>query len=564
MMSGVTVREAPPGYRICPVTGLLCHFGSLRLMIANMVMAIVSLIVGGVSAIFIAFSRAPTFVLSNAPDLYYMLLTAHGMNMLIFWILWFEVALLYFTSTILLNAPLYSVRLGWAAYIMMLTGWIFVNYSVFTGNASVLFTAYPPLKAETPLFYIGYILFALGVLIGLILFFATIYRARAEGRFEGSLPLVTFGAGIAAIIGLTVVIQGAAALIYNTLFYLGSIESVNVMVYRWIFWGLGHDAQYVNAVAMVATWYALLVLSTGFIAARFVNEKYAKIAFGLYAVFVVPGIGHHILVDPGFSWIFKQASGSVGSHLLSIPSMLHALALLGGIEATLRASGHGGLLSWLARIPWRNPGVSGLLFSMLLFGIGGITAQPQTTLQPNLNYHNTMWVPGHFHLTVVGGTTLAFMALSYYIAPLLTLRRLYSVSLARIQIYLSFIGILIMAIGMTWLGWLGAPRRTIVPPDLMRPEWYAPAWLLGIGAALWISGGALYILLIMLTILAGKRTSNAQELMAGLISTYKIIDESRASKKGSLVIAFTMLVVVLLSLYLISFARLALMPIKIW
>lgn len=54
-------------------------------------------------------------------------------------------------------------------------------------------------------------------------------------------------------------------------------------------------------------------------------------------------------MDPGFSAIFKQASGSVGSHFLSVPSMLHALALLGGVEATIRASGHASLLGWLKK-----------------------------------------------------------------------------------------------------------------------------------------------------------------------------------------------------------------------
>ena len=147
------------------------------------------------------------------------------------------------------------------------------------------------------------------------------------------------------------------------------------------------------------------------------------------------------MVDPGFSAIFKQASGSAGSHFLSVPSMLHALALLGGVEVTIRASGHASLLGWLKKIPWRNPAISGMILSMIMFGIGGIIAQPQTTLQPNLLFHNTLWVPGHFHLTVVGGTSLAFMSLSYYIVPLLTEKKLMSSKIATIQIYLFFIGI---------------------------------------------------------------------------------------------------------------------------
>jgi cytochrome c oxidase subunit 1 len=398
--------HVPQGYRKCPVTGLLCHIPTQNLMVTNFLMAILSIIIGGVAAIVVGFSRSPLYLVKD-PGSYYLWLTAHGVNMLIFWILWFEVALIYFVSTVLLNSPLASIRIGWLAFILMFIGWIAMQYSIFSGKASVLFTAYPPMVAETVLFYIAYLIYALGVFIAVILFFLTIYKARLEGRYSGSLPLVTFGAGIAAIIALTVIFHGAISIIYLILYRIGFIDTVNVMFYRWFFWGFGHNAQYVNVTAMVATWYALLTLATGYVAAKFVNEKYAKIAFILYVLFVVPGIGHHILVDPAFSVALKQASGSVGSHFLSVPSMLHALALLGGLEATLRASGSRGLFGWLAKIPWRNPGIAGLVFSMLLFGLGGIIAQPQTTLQPNMLFHNTLWVPAHFHWTVVGGTTLA-------------------------------------------------------------------------------------------------------------------------------------------------------------
>ncbi|MEM1610769.1 MAG: cbb3-type cytochrome c oxidase subunit I [Sulfolobales archaeon] len=555
--------QAIQGFRTCPVTGLLCHIATLRLITANYAMALISIVIGGIAAIFVGLSRS-SLVLLRDPGSYYLWLTAHGVNMLIFWILWFEVALLYFVGTVLLNAPIYSVRAGWTAFGLMLVGWILIEYTVFSGRASVLFTAYPPLAAD-PLFYAGYIVYVLGAGFAVVTFFLTLYRARVEGRYKGSLPLVTWGAAVAAIIAVTVVVHGLIALAYTAAWLSGSIP-MNVMIYRWFFWGLGHDAQYVNVTAMVAVWYALLALSTGLAAAKFVNERYAKIAFAMYVLFVVPGIGHHILVDPGFSTALKQASGSVGSHFLSIPSMLHALALLGGLEALLRASGYSrGLFSWFKAIPWRNPGTAGLLLSMLLFGIGGIIAQPQTTLQPNLLFHNTMWVPAHFHLTVVGGTTLAFMAISYYLIPLITLRRLFSVSIARIQIYLAFIGILIMTISMSILGWLGAPRRTLILPEEFaeHPYWVAPATALGIGAIIFIASGVLYVLNAILTILAGRRTTDPKILMDGLITPYEVKDPSAARKTGSLVIVIIILVIVLLGLYFASFIRLASLP-PIW
>ncbi len=548
-------------FRTCPVTGLLCHLPSQRVIIANFAMALISLAIGGLAAVFVGLSRSSIILLKD-PASYYMWLTAHGLNMLIFWILWFEVALLYFTATVILNAPLYSVRLAWLAFVVMLVGQAVIEVLVFTGKASVLFTAYPPLKAH-PLFYVGYLLFAAGVLVAVVVFFLTIYRARREGTFKGPLPLITFGAAIAAIIAVTVIFHGAVTLAYILAYVLGYVNTINIMFIRWYFWGFGHGAQYVNAVAMVTVWYALLVLATGGAAEKFINEKYARFAFALYTLFVIPAIGHHILVDPGYSEALKQASGSVGSHFLSVPSMLHALALLGGLEATMRAAGYRGLFTWLVKAPWRNPGIAALLMSMILFGLGGIVAQPQTTLQPNLMYHNTLWVPAHFHLTVAGGTTLAFMAVSYYLVPLLTLRKLVNYKLALLQVYLGFAGLLIMGLTMLWLGYLGAPRRTLLLENLVRPEWWTPMSILTIGVLLWLASGALYLLIMAATLVAGKRTSNPGELVEGLVEEVKTSETGEVSKRGSLIIVFILLFVIMLSLYFHSFIRLEGMP-EIW
>ncbi|MCC6045049.1 MAG: hypothetical protein LM584_07185, partial [Desulfurococcaceae archaeon] len=117
---------------------------------------------------------------------------------------------------------------------------------------------------------------------------------------------------------------------------------------------------------------------------------------------------------------------------------------------------------------------------------------------------------------------------------------------------------------MAWLGWLGAPRRTLIPEDLMRSEWFTPAWMLGLGAVLWLVGGALYIVLAVLTLVAGKKTEAREELFEGLVATFHIVDEKLASKRGALIIVFALLFIILLSLYFISFIRISLMPVEVW
>ena len=55
-----------------------------------------------------------------------------------------------------------------------------------------------------------------------------------------------------------------------------------------------------------------------------------------------------------------------------------------------------------------------MFLSLVMFGfLGGISGVVMGTEQINLIMHNTLYVPGHFHATVVAGTTLAFMAITY-------------------------------------------------------------------------------------------------------------------------------------------------------
>ena len=57
-----------------------------------------------------------------------------------------------------------------------------------------------------------------------------------------------------------------------------------------------------------------------------------------------------------------------------------------------------------------------MFLSLVLFGfLGGISGVVMGTEQINLIMHNTLYVPGHFHATVVAGTTLAFMAITYLV-----------------------------------------------------------------------------------------------------------------------------------------------------
>lgn len=141
--------------------------------------------------------------------------------------------------------------------------------------------------------------------------------------------------------------------------------------------------------------------------------------------------------------------------------MVHGFTVPAGMELGQRLRGFvKGKFEWLAKAPWGDPGFSGIFLSLVIFGfMGGITGVTVGTEQINIIAHNTLRIPGHFHSTVVGGTALAFMALTYYVIPLIFRKRVAFWKLAKIQPYLFAAGIATMSISMTFAGIFGVPRR---------------------------------------------------------------------------------------------------------
>ena len=246
----------------CPTTGLIVDTAAKKLIMSNAVAAVVFLLIGGVMGLLLGLTRWPAIgLLSGNPELYYQFLTAHGTNMLLYWIIFFEIAGLYFGCTVALNARLVGPKWGWLAFGLMGSGAILSNIMIFMGQASVMFTAYAPLKAH-PFYYLGTILFALGALIAVIIFFASLIAAKVEGRYEGSLPLVSFGLMTAAVIAVVTLMGGVITFVPAFFWSLG-LMNLDPEVYRLSFWALGHPAQQINLAAMVSIWYLLAFLLVG-------------------------------------------------------------------------------------------------------------------------------------------------------------------------------------------------------------------------------------------------------------------------------------------------------------
>lgn len=500
-------------FRVCPDTGFKIHLPADKLIKLNAVTAIVFLLVGGIFGLGVALTRWPAVHLLPA-DWFYLALTAHGLDVLLVWCIFFEIGLLYFCSAVLLNCRLATPKLAWVAYWLMLIGAVITNVAVLMGESSVMFTSYVPMKAA-PEFYLGIILFAVGALIGCGVFFGTLFIAKRDKTYEGSLPLVSFGAMVAAVIAVFTIVSGAVILVPTLLWSLDIISHIDSVMYKVIWWAMGHGSQQVNVAAQIAIWYALAAILFG---AKPLSEKVSRMAFLLYIFFLQLASAHHLLVDPGLSSEYKVFNTSYAIYLAVLGSMIHGLTVPGAVEAAQRKKGFNkGLFEWLRKAPWGNPAFSGFALSVVLFGfLGGITGVMMGTEQLNIIIHNTMYVPGHFHGTVVVGTTLSFMAFSYWAVPVLWQKELMFPGLAKWQPYLFGGGMGLASIFMMGAGTLGVPRRhwdINFTDAMMGYEFPGAAHLMmglnGIAAIVGSIGAMIFILNMVGTVFFGKAKTPA-------------------------------------------------------
>jgi cytochrome c oxidase subunit 1 len=287
------------------------------------------------------------------------------------------------------------------------------------------------------------------------------------------------------------------------------VEYIDSLMYRTIWWAFGHSSQQINVAAHVSVWYAIAAIVFG---AKPMSEKVSRTAFLLYILFLQLASAHHLLADPGLTSNWKIFNTSYAMYLAVLASMVHGLTVPGAIEVAQRRKGYTqGLFEWLRKAPWGNPCFSAMFISLVGFGfLGGISGVMMGTEQLNLIIHNTIYVPGHFHATVVVGTTLAFMGLTYFLIPTLFRRELAFPTLAKYQPYVFGLGMSGVALFLMGAGTLGVPRRHWdmgFAGNAFPYEFPGAAWLMmalgGITGLISIVGGGMYLLITVWSVFLG-------------------------------------------------------------
>ena len=415
-----------------------------------------STLVLGIGALFgmlQGFSRAGLIVMPAAFD-YYRMLTAHGVLMALVFTTFFITGL--FTYAVYETIPrVRSLWLAWTGYCVMLAGTIMTTVTILAGNASVLYTFYAPLKAS-PYFYFGATLLILGTWCVAADVLANIVWFKRNEPARKRIPLPAFIAATTMIMWLIATLGVVAEMALLIPWSLGWTPGIDVALSRMLFWYFGHPLVYFWIMGAYLIWYTLVPTTYG---GRVYSDALTRVAFITLLVLSTPVGLHHQFLDPGISAGWKWMHGVI-TYGVVIPSFMTAFAIFASFEIAARRAGKRGFIATVRWLPWGNPVFAGPALGMILFIFGGFGGIVNSSYSMDVLVHNTMWIVGHFHITVGGPVALTFIGATYGLIPALSGRALFAPRLALVQVYLWFAGMAIMSTAMHWAGLLGSPRRT--------------------------------------------------------------------------------------------------------
>ena len=435
-----------------------------RIVRAALLSSFLALVIGAVLGIVQTLHRTDVARIIPSTD-YYTVLTAHGVFLAISFTTFFLVGLFTWAVVRSLDRPLLNTKITWTWYALMAVGMTMTGVSILAGfvdavdmSADVLFTFYAPLQAH-PMFYAGLAVFIVGSWIAGADYFRTWLAWKREHPDE-RIPLQTFM--VLTTMAMWYIASSAVAasvLIFLLPWSLGLIDQVNPTLTRTLFWFFGHPVVYFWLMPAYLLWYTVLPKIAG---GRLFSDPLARVVFVLFLLLSTPVGIHHQYLDPGIAEGFKFIS-MTNTLFLLLPSLLTAFTVVASVEYGARRRGGSGLLGWLTDLPWRDPAFTGMMLAGLMFAAGGFSGMVNAGMNINYMIHNTIWVPGHFHLTVGTAVALTFMAATYWIWPQISNKRIYSRTIGLVQVVVWFIGMALMSNAMHAQGIMGVPRRTAEP-----------------------------------------------------------------------------------------------------
>ncbi|MDM8557461.1 cbb3-type cytochrome c oxidase subunit I [Candidatus Parabeggiatoa sp. HSG14] len=423
-----------------------------------LLLALASLVMGGLFAILLVLSRAPDFhKIIPWIDFFHTALIVH-VNMTV--LVWFLAFAGVFWSLMITRC----LFCGWIALLLSIIGTFIITLAPFIGDAFPLMNNYVPVL-QTPIFFVGLSIFGLGFTV-LVLHGLIGSHVNLTGDGASALRFGLFTALLAAFIAIV-------ALFWS---YIGiSSKTLNAQhYYELLFWGSGHVVQFTHTQLMLVAWLWLATISGAKLSVT------PRVAIFLFALGIAPTLltpfiyltyevnfGYH---QVAFTWLMQYGGG-----LAALPlGLIVVLGLIKGNRTTTTSD---------------YAKQSALIFSILLFGVGGIIGF--------LISGSNVIIPAHYHGSI-GAVTIAFMGITYHLMPRLGFRELTG-KWVKWQPTIYGIGQLLHALGLAWSGGHGVQRKTAgTAQGLEGFQQIAGMRVMEIGGLLAIVGGIIFLVVVFL------------------------------------------------------------------
>jgi cytochrome c oxidase subunit 1 len=467
---------------------------SKRLVLAHFWVAFAAFFVALVLGEWQMYIRSPLRDWIGNPELYYRSVTAHGSAMGYVFPTLVAMGFGYAIVELSLKQPLIGKKWAWFGFFLLLVGVVTAMAPVSAGLSSVLYTFYPPLIGH-PAYYIGVVLVVVGSWIWVALMSINL-RAWKKANPGVAVPLPMFANLAGAYLWAWTSLGAAIEILFLILpVALGFKSTIDAGLARVFFSWTLHAIVYFWLMPSYIAFYTLVPRAIG---GRLYSDTMARITFVLFLVFSMPIGVHHLFQDPqvgsGIKFLHAVFTGMV-----SVPTLLTVFTITASVEIAGRLRGGQGAFGWIRALPWHNPMMLAVAFSFILLGFGGAGGIINMSYQLDFAVHNTQWITGHFHLIFGGAIVIMYFALAYDLWPHLTGRHLENGGMVRAQLWLWFLGMIILTFPWHVVGVMGMPRR-MAYFDYSNPE-IAPQAITVvisfIGGLLLVVSGLLFLVVLL-------------------------------------------------------------------
>ena len=489
-------------------------FLARRLVLAHFAVALIAFLGAIVLGEWQMLVRSPLHAWVNNPEHYYRSVTAHGTVMGYVMPTLIAMGFGYAICELALKRPLVGLRFAWIGFWLVVAGTLLAAGTVAAGKASVLYTFYPPMLAS-PLYYFGVVLVVVGSWVWVALMSINLRAWRKENP-GATVPLAMYGNLAGAYLWAWTAVGAAVEVLVLILpASLGLTDTINAGLARVFFSWTLHAIVYFWLMPAYIAFYTIVPRAIG---GRLYSDTMGRVAFALFLVFSMPIGIHHLFADPQVGAGFKFVH-AVMTAMVSVPTLLTVFTILASVEIAGRLRGGRGALGWIRALPWDNPVMLAVTFSFVMLGFGGAGGIINMSYQLNESVHNTQWVTGHFHLIFGGAIVIMYMVIAYELWPQITGCAPLPTGLMKTQLWLWFVGMLVLSMPWHWVGLLGMPRR-MAYYDYTHPALQPQAWTV---TASTFGGLLLVISAVLLVFILARalRTSSRVEPFTFSVAVHK-------------------------------------------